>query len=83
MPVVNFTLTKQLDKRINETVKQHGFSSKAEFFRMAAMNYLDEMEEPYPDPETSNMIKEVKNLIVKKYSGKKIPPLRDQLKKRM
>ncbi|MEK7084858.1 MAG: ribbon-helix-helix domain-containing protein [Patescibacteria group bacterium] len=40
MSVVNFTVTKPLEKKIKETIKTHGFNSKAEFFRFAALAYI-------------------------------------------
>lgn len=79
MPIINFAITKQLEKRINEAIKQHGFSSKAEFFRMAAMNYLDELED-IGNKKTSDLIQEVKSLLIKKYHGKKIPSLEEQMR---
>lgn len=79
MPIINFTLTKQLEKRVNEAIKQHGFSSKAEFFRMAAMNYLDEVDD-ISQEELQKSITELKEALVKKFKGKKLPSLEEQMR---
>ena len=44
MSKVNISLPPGLDKRIDEIRALWGFASKAEFFRHAAVIYLNEME---------------------------------------
>lgn len=41
MPIVNFSIPKNLDLRIQATIKEKGFASKAEFFRYCAVRYID------------------------------------------
>ena len=41
MSIVNFSIPKTLEQRIVMTMKHRGFTSKAEFFRFAAMDYID------------------------------------------
>ncbi len=40
MPMVNFSVPTVLERRINKTIKEKGFASKAEFFRYAALNLV-------------------------------------------
>jgi hypothetical protein len=40
MPIINFAVPATLDKRINRTIKERGFASKAEFFRFAAIQFM-------------------------------------------
>lgn len=44
MTVVNFSVTKQLEKKINKIVDEWGFSSRAEFFRYLAINFIDQYQ---------------------------------------
>lgn len=68
MSVVNFTLPKPLEQRIVEAIKQHGFASKAEFFRIAAMNFLQGFQQRnfYPESEPEIRLVEVTPQIQKK-----------------
>lgn len=45
MPIVNFFIPKNLDDRIQETIKEKGFATKAEFFRYCAVRYIDSDKE--------------------------------------
>ena len=45
MSVVNFTITKPLEQKIKEAIKGQGFSSKAEFFRFAAMVLINSLDQ--------------------------------------
>ncbi len=45
MSIVNFSIPKTLDERVRHVVKERGFSSRAEFFRMLAINYFDKKAE--------------------------------------
>lgn len=42
MSIVNFAIPQTLEKRIGQTIKLKGFTSRAELFRFAVMRYLDE-----------------------------------------
>ena len=46
MPIANFQLSAQLDKRIKNEAEGLGFSSRAEFFRSAAIYYLNVVKKP-------------------------------------
>ena len=89
MAIVNFTITDTLNKKIMEVVKEKGFQSKAELFRIAVLDYLSRQSEPdllkMTDEERFTYLegKLAKTLIkyVKKNKGKKFPTLEEQLAK--
>jgi len=80
MPVVNFTIPKQLDKRILQTMKEKGVASRSEFFRFAAIYFMDVIEKPFAEEDArfdylvSNLKKELKG-----YGKKKLSSAREQL----
>ena len=76
MSIVNFAISKPLEKQVNQTIKEKGFASKAEFFRFLAFRFFDK-EENY-DKEIGQLVKEI-NEISKKIDTSKIPSLEDQL----
>lgn len=75
MPVINFSIPESLDKKINDTIRIQGFSSKAEFFRFSAMICINN----YSEKEFSKTVEELKELISKKFAGKKLPTIEEQL----
>jgi len=81
MSVINFTVPNTLEKRINKTIREKGFSSKAEFFRFAAVHLMDVIQKPTASEQdrflflTEALHKEV----VRKYAGKKIIGVGKQL----
>ena len=40
MAIVNFSIPKTLETKINHIIKEDGFSSKAEFFRFSVLSYI-------------------------------------------
>ena len=44
MAIINFTIPKNLERRVEDTIKEKGFVSKAEFFRFAAIYFMDILE---------------------------------------
>lgn len=82
MSIVNFSVTKPLEQKINKTIHDFGFSTKAEFFRFAVIYFINEQinkktvtEEEKFDYLTSELAK----VAHKKLIGKKLPSLREQL----
>jgi metal-responsive CopG/Arc/MetJ family transcriptional regulator len=81
MTVVNFSIPSTLEKRVEETMKQKGFASKAEFFRFAAIYFMDilgrrgENEDERFDYLT-NVLQEELSM---RYRGKTLPSAREQL----
>lgn len=86
MAVINFTITDTLDKKIKKVVKEKGFQSKAEFFRTAVFQYIsgidqsENVKKKTNDREFSYLEEKLAQLLIKKYAGKKIPSLEEQLK---
>ncbi|MEK7066785.1 MAG: ribbon-helix-helix domain-containing protein [Patescibacteria group bacterium] len=81
MAIVNFSVPKQLEKRIGTTIKEKGFPSKAELFRFAVIRYLDETEiMPFDKNRRLTNLSEQLEMELKKKIGKKpLPSLRKQL----
>ena len=44
MKIVNFLIPVKLDKRIKRVMRKKGIATKTEFFRFAAIYFLDIME---------------------------------------
>lgn len=76
MSIINFAIAKPLEKKINQTIKSQGFASKAEFFRFAAMRYIEEQNENHPSFAAA--ADSLATAIQKKYRGKKLPSLEQQ-----
>lgn len=81
MTIANFTVTKQLDRRINALIKDQGFSSKAEFFRFAIYNYFNILNgsECNLDKKYKDAMDDLAKAIAKNFKGKKLPTLEEQL----
>ncbi|TSC55400.1 MAG: Uncharacterized protein G01um101418_895 [Parcubacteria group bacterium Gr01-1014_18] len=81
MPIINFAIPTVLEKKITQTIEQKGFSSKAEFFRFAAISFLDQQSNEWnSDPELSYLIQSIKKQTKIKFNKRKIPSVREQLK---
>ncbi len=80
MAIVNFSVPKSFEKRVLQVIKEKGFASKAEFFRFAALYFMDVIEKPFVSEDTKQiyLTKKIEDEIVKKYRGKNIPSLQDQ-----
>ncbi len=81
MTVINFAVPKTLEKRIDKTIREKGFASKAEFFRFAAVHFLDVVQRPIvsEDDRFSFLTKALRREVAKKYKGKNIPSITKQL----
>ena len=75
MPIVNFSVPKSLDKRVARTIAAKGFSSKAEFFRFAAIHFIDIINKPFAseDERFDYLTKEIEKKVIERYSGKNLP----------
>ncbi|MBL7045110.1 MAG: hypothetical protein ISR98_00715 [Parcubacteria group bacterium] len=80
MAIVNFAVKKPLDDKIKKVIKENGFSSKAEFFRLAAINFIQSENKKIDEDERMNYLtSEFRRTIIRNFSGKKLPSLRKQL----
>ncbi len=82
MSIVNFTVPKTLEDRIEKAIEEKGFASKAEFFRTAAIHFIDYIQQPtVSDDERFSLLAEaLRKEIAKKYKGVSIPSIEEQLK---
>ncbi|MDI6882963.1 MAG: hypothetical protein QMC93_00600 [Patescibacteria group bacterium] len=81
MVVVNFTIPKTLERRIKKIIRKKGFNSRAEFFRFAALQFIDIIDKPTlsEDERFDYLTRALSDEIVKKYRYKKFPSLQEQL----
>ena len=82
MTIVNFAIPSSLDKRVSKVIKEKGFASKAEFFRLVTMQYLDVVEASTTQnssKELDQLTDEITKLVIKKFKGKNLPSLEEQL----
>ncbi len=85
MSIVNFAIPQILEKRIEQTIKSKGFSSRAELFRFAVMRYLD-AEDNLPLSKNKNIAVLSSHLgqVVKQKLGSvklKLPSLEKQMQR--
>lgn len=81
MTVVNFTIPDQLDMRIKVAIAAKGFPSKAELFRFAVMQYLDDEDIDLVDDETEYLCKELEKVLDEKVDFDNLPSAKEQLKR--
>lgn len=81
MSIINFAVAKPLDQKINNAIREYGFASKAEFFRFLAINFFNENQNlPLEnDEEITYLVDEIGKVASKKFSGKTLPSIKDQL----
>lgn len=81
MSIVNFTIPATLERKVKDVIKRKGFSSKAEFFRFAAINFIDILDKPITSEEDrfAYLTETLCNEIRVRYGNRKIPSVREQL----
>ena len=81
MAIVNFSIPKNLEKRVVETVKQKGFASKAEFFRFAAVYFMDILGGRAGSEESrlKNLTEALEQELSERPYAKRLPSAREQL----
>lgn len=81
MAIVNFSLPKTLERRVAAAIKEKGFASKAEFFRFAAVHFLDVIHKPFlnEDDRLAYLTNILSRELRERYRGKKLPSAREQL----
>ena len=60
MSIINFSIPKTLEKKVVQIIKEKGFSSKAEFFRFAAINFIDILEKRMIEHRKKEILKDIK-----------------------
>lgn len=79
MSVVNFNITKPLEREIDRVIKKDGFTSKAEFFRFAVKDYISKRNGASVDKLLEKEIEEIGRLLQRKYRYEDPPSLSEQL----
>ena len=81
MAIVNFSVPRNLDRRVEETIHRKGFASKAEFFRFAAIYFMDILGRRAGDEEErfKHLTYVLEQEVSERYRGKRIPSASEQL----
>ncbi len=81
MAIINFSIPKTLEQRVNQTIKEEGFASKAEFFRFAAISFigLHPKNKTDEDERFNYLSRNLNYVILRKYKGRKIKSLEKQM----
>ena len=80
MAIINFKITKPLEKKIMETIKRQGFNSTAEFFRFAAMQFIEKNDPVVSDDDKlAYLTNELEKTLNAKLGNKKLPSLEKQI----
>ena len=81
MAIVNFSIPRNLEKRVRETIHQKGFASKAEFFRFAAIYFMDILGRRVGNEEDrfKHLTDALQREIGVRYHGKRLPSASEQL----
>ena len=81
MAIVNFAIPQVLDRRIGSTIKAKGFASKAEFFRFAAVYFMDVIDKPFvtEGERTEYLVGEIEREIRLRKRRGPLPSMRSQL----
>ena len=79
MSIVNFGITKPLEQKINKIIKKQGFASKAEFFRFAAINYINIFGTDISQKAYEEAVRSFKKDLRKKINLNQLPPLEEQM----
>lgn len=81
MAIINFSIPKTLEQRVARVIKEKGFASKAEFFRFAAVSFIDNSRDIRIDEDArfDYLSRNLSKAIFEKYRGKKVESLKKQL----
>ena len=81
MAIVNFSIPKNLEKRVEKTINQKGFASKAEFFRFSAIYFMDILGRRAGSEEDrfKHLTRVLQQELSERYRGKRISSVSEQL----
>ena len=80
MSVVNFSITDALAKNIEKMIQKLGFSSRAEFFRAAAIQFIAQQTKHLTPEERFDVLSDTLDEVVhRKFKDKNLPSLEQQL----
>jgi len=81
--IVNFAIPETLDRRVKEVVRKKGFASRAELFRVAVIDYLENLERLPLDnnPEIMALSDRLEQELKRKVNFNKLPSIKKQLER--
>jgi len=81
MAIINFSIPTTLEKRLATVMKQKGFTTKAEFFRFAAIYFIDVVNKPTvsEDDRFQILTRSVKKELHQHYGKTKLSSVAEQL----
>ncbi|MEK9130887.1 MAG: hypothetical protein AAB429_02095 [Patescibacteria group bacterium] len=81
MAIINFSIPKTLEKQVSQTVLKKGFASRAEFFRVAAIDFIGRAEHPSQssDESIARLVQAISAEVSKKSYKKNSSSVRQQL----
>ena len=81
MAIINFSIPTTLEKRMSTVMKQKGFTTKAEFFRFAAIYFMDVINKPTvtEDDRFRILTSSIKREVHQRYGNNRLPPVAEQL----
>lgn len=80
MPIVNFEVKTPLEQKIKKAIKEYGFTSKAEFFRFTAVNFIHQREiSKIEDARLQYLSSELEKTVSEKFKKENIPSIEKQL----
>ena len=78
MSIVNFSIPQALNEKIQKTINDQGFSSKAEFFRFAAIYFMQNFQQKNQEEKYNETMQELSMKLQEKFKNKEIPSLEEQ-----
>lgn len=81
MTIVNFSIPKTLERKISQAIEDCGLASKAEFFRFAAIRYIEEKNKlPLSDNlRLGYLTAALEESLIAKIQKNKLPSIKKQL----
>ena len=81
MAIVNFSIPKTLEKRIDAVINKKGFATKAEFFRFSAFYFMDLADKPFAneDARFHYLVETIRHEVTQQLKGKQLPSTRKRL----
>ncbi len=78
MSIVNFSIPQNLNEKIQQVIKDQGFSSKAEFFRFSAIYFMQNLQTKKQSDEYEQAISDLSQALREKNKNESLPSIEAQ-----